>query len=139
LTAGHPPTLDLVLERRVQQVVREAIAAGLTTCAHDCGLGGLAVALAEMAIASAIGLVVDGTVGNGAAGRRDERWFGEVGSGIVVACTIDQAEAIERRAEAANVSIARIGRVGGTDLVLADDAVVGLEAAIAAYERTALY
>jgi phosphoribosylformylglycinamidine synthase len=45
-----PPDLDLDTERRVQAFVREAIACGLVEAAQDVSGGGLAVALAEMAM-----------------------------------------------------------------------------------------
>jgi phosphoribosylformylglycinamidine synthase len=45
--AGRPPQLDLEAERRLQELVVEAAAAGLLSSAHDLSDGGLAVALAE--------------------------------------------------------------------------------------------
>ena len=56
---GAPPPVDLELERRVGDFVRRAIRDRLVTAAHDLSDGGLAVALAEMAIASGIGAVVE--------------------------------------------------------------------------------
>ena len=44
---GPPPHLDLELEIKVQNAVRDLIRAGLVKSAHDCSEGGLAVALAE--------------------------------------------------------------------------------------------
>src|SRR6185312_9746718 len=41
---GPPPRLDLDLERRVQQAMREAAQRGLLRSLHDCAEGGLAVA-----------------------------------------------------------------------------------------------
>ena len=55
LCTGRPPRTDLNLERRVQGALRAAIAAGLVEAAHDISDGGLLVALAEMALASAAG------------------------------------------------------------------------------------
>ncbi|MEN2981184.1 MAG: phosphoribosylformylglycinamidine synthase subunit PurL [Thermus sp.] len=48
LELGHPPALDLVEERRVQEAIRELIGLDLTATAHDLAEGGLLVALAEM-------------------------------------------------------------------------------------------
>jgi phosphoribosylformylglycinamidine synthase len=47
LKIGPPPHLDLELEIKVQNAVRDLIRAGLVKSAHDCSEGGLAVALAE--------------------------------------------------------------------------------------------
>jgi phosphoribosylformylglycinamidine synthase len=44
---GLPPALDLDREKRVQEAIREIVAAGLAESAHDLSDGGLAVALAE--------------------------------------------------------------------------------------------
>jgi phosphoribosylformylglycinamidine synthase len=44
---GLPPALDMEYEKRVQETVREIVAAGLAESAHDLSDGGLAVALAE--------------------------------------------------------------------------------------------
>jgi phosphoribosylformylglycinamidine synthase subunit PurL len=49
---GLPPALDMDYEKRVQQAVREVIAAGLAESAHDISDGGLAVALAESSFGS---------------------------------------------------------------------------------------
>jgi phosphoribosylformylglycinamidine synthase len=49
---GRIPDVDLEFERELQRVVRAAIAEGLVKSAHDCAEGGLAVALAESALAS---------------------------------------------------------------------------------------
>ena len=54
--AGRPPRVDFELERGVQQLLRQAIAAGLLASAHDSSDGGLAVALAESSIASTLGV-----------------------------------------------------------------------------------
>src|SRR5881275_3121010 len=44
---GPPPRVDLELEIKVQNAVRDLIREGLVKSAHDCSEGGLAVALAE--------------------------------------------------------------------------------------------
>jgi phosphoribosylformylglycinamidine synthase len=55
-----PPALDLLHEKRVQEAVREIVAAGLAESAHDLSDGGLAVALAECCFGTAeIGARID--------------------------------------------------------------------------------
>jgi phosphoribosylformylglycinamidine synthase len=57
---GLPPALDLDREKRVQDAIREIVAAGLAESAHDLSDGGLAVALAECCFGAAgIGAQVD--------------------------------------------------------------------------------
>ena len=56
---GAPPPVDLAAERRNGEFVLVLIAAGRVSAVHDVSDGGLAVALAEMAIASGIGATID--------------------------------------------------------------------------------
>ncbi len=49
---GRIPDVDLALEKELQHALRAAIAERLVKSAHDCAEGGLAVALAECALAS---------------------------------------------------------------------------------------
>lgn len=55
---GKPPAVDLVAERQHGDFVRKLIRRGITACVHDISDGGLLVALAEMALASDIGIIV---------------------------------------------------------------------------------
>jgi phosphoribosylformylglycinamidine synthase len=52
---GAPPPVDLGIERRNGDFVRGLITSGLVDTVHDLSDGGLAVALAEMAMAGHIG------------------------------------------------------------------------------------
>jgi phosphoribosylformylglycinamidine (FGAM) synthase-like enzyme len=49
---GPPPRCDVKVERRVIDVLLDAIGTGAVSSAHDCSDGGLAVALAECCIAN---------------------------------------------------------------------------------------
>ena len=56
--AGKPPAVDLAAERRHGDFVRKVIRRGIATAVHDVSGGGVLVALAEMALASDMGIVV---------------------------------------------------------------------------------
>jgi phosphoribosylformylglycinamidine synthase len=57
---GLPPALDMDLEKRVHETIREILAEGLAESAHDLSDGGLAVALAECSFGPAgIGAQLD--------------------------------------------------------------------------------
>jgi phosphoribosylformylglycinamidine synthase len=56
---GAPPPIDLAAERRHGEFVRALIRDGLVTAVHDISDGGLLVALAEMAMVSHIGAVLE--------------------------------------------------------------------------------
>ncbi len=53
---GAPPPVDLAVERRNGDLVRELIATGKTATVHDLSDGGLIAAAAEIALASNVGL-----------------------------------------------------------------------------------
>ncbi len=55
---GAPPPVDLAAEKRNGDFVRALIGARRVTAVHDCSDGGLAVALAEMAMAGKTGCMV---------------------------------------------------------------------------------
>ena len=61
-TDGPPPPVDLAHEKRVGDFVRRLIRSGVATSCHDISDGGLAVAVAEMAITSASAPISQGPV-----------------------------------------------------------------------------
>ena len=112
LTAGQP-SIDLDLERRVQEVCRKAIADGLVRSAHDCSDGGLAVALAESCILGGVGFrgILDAT-------RWDAALFGEKQSRIVVSLDSADLPKLADLARSRDVPLLSLGRAGGDRLVL---------------------
>ncbi len=54
---GAPPEVDLQAERRTAEYVRGRIESGCLTAVHDVADGGVAVALAEMALSSRIATI----------------------------------------------------------------------------------
>ncbi len=63
-TDGPAPHVDLDAEKKNGDFVRGVITDGLATAVHDCSSGGLALAVAEMAIASGIGATIDAVEGH---------------------------------------------------------------------------
>jgi len=55
---GAPPPVDLAVERRNGDLVRQLIRTGLTRVVHDLSDGGLVAAAAEMAMASDVGITL---------------------------------------------------------------------------------
>ncbi len=108
LVAGRP-VLDLSLERRVQELCRQAIREGVAVSAHDCSEGGLAVALAESCIQGDVGFR-----GGAALPRRwDMTMFGEGQSRIVISLSPEQWPRLEELAGRSGVPIIRLGTTGG--------------------------
>ena len=115
LEAGHVPTLDLSREQAVIDATLHLIRAGLTDTAHDCAEGGLAVALAEMAIAGNTGLNV--TLDAPQETRADALLYGEAHARILIA-TPDEA-GTEAALQAQGVPFARLGTSGGDTVTIA--------------------
>ncbi|NET28390.1 phosphoribosylformylglycinamidine synthase subunit PurL [Okeania sp. SIO1I7] len=84
LVAGKPSEVDFDLERRVQGVCRYGIRQGWVNSAHDCGEGGLAIALAECCISGKLGAEVNLELAEKSDFRWDEFLFGEGGCRILV-------------------------------------------------------
>jgi phosphoribosylformylglycinamidine synthase len=97
--AGDAPAVDLAVERKNGEQVREWIAGGKLTAVHDISDGGLLVALAEMALAGNKGCALDVTLDTAAA-------FGEDQSRYIV--TTAAGEVLE--------GATRIGTVGGSQV-----------------------
>jgi phosphoribosylformylglycinamidine synthase II len=115
VVAGDAPAIDLALEHALQQVLLEAIRAGIVISAHDCSEGGLAVALAECCILQGDELR-GATVFTGMTLRADFRLFGEDQGRAVVSTRPDKAQRLMDIAAARNVPVKRIGIVGGSSL-----------------------
>jgi len=100
--AGRPPPPDYAAEAALVHFLWRA-APGLSA-AHDVSDGGLAVALAELALHAGLGAELDLPADAG-------EWFGEGAGRAVVACAPERAEALE------GVALRRIGVVGGGGLL----------------------
>jgi phosphoribosylformylglycinamidine synthase subunit PurL len=100
--AGRPPSPDYVAEAALVHFLWRS-APGLSA-AHDVSDGGLAVALAELALHSGVGAEIE-------LEREAVAWFGEGSGRAVVACRPDRADALE------GVPLRRLGTVGGGKLL----------------------
>jgi phosphoribosylformylglycinamidine synthase len=100
--AGRPPPPDYVAEAALVHFLWRS--APVLSAAHDVSDGGLAVALAELALHSGIGAQLELEPDALA-------WFGEGSGRAVVACPPGRAEALE------GVPLRRLGVVGGGKLL----------------------
>jgi len=120
LVAGDAPRIDLARERALQRTLVALAEAGLAKSAHDCAEGGLAVAIAESAIAGDVG--VDVTLDAGSL-RPAPLFFGEAQGRAVVSCAADDVERVVQVARELGVPALQIGRVAGGSFRLAAGAV----------------
>jgi phosphoribosylformylglycinamidine synthase len=110
LVAGDAPAVDLEAERRLQELVLSLNERGLLRSAHDCAEGGLAVCIAESAMAGDRMFGVDIEL-------RDDLdpaalLFGEAQGRIVVSCGAEKSAEIIEAAHGMGVPAAIVGNVG---------------------------
>lgn len=121
-TDGPAPHVDLVAERKHGDFVRSLIEAGSITACHDVSDGGVAVALAEMAMSSGIGAAIKDVSGD----LPLHAWaFGEDQGRYVL--TAANADAVMAAAEKAGVPAQKIGLTGGSALTIADANPISVE------------
>jgi len=130
---GAPPPVDLDAERAAGEFVRAGIRAGALTAVHDVSDGGVAVTIAEMALAGGYGAMLNAPLPCGVACAL----FGE-DQGLYVATVADHLlmETL-KRGYAAGVEIERIGRTIADRIIFElpdDDHVVTLAELRAAHE-----
>jgi phosphoribosylformylglycinamidine synthase len=112
---GPPPPVDLSLERKAGDLVRILISDGHATAVHDLSDGGLAVGLAEMAMASGIGAVVNQLDG----GNPVAQFFGEDQGRYLVTIKRDFLDSFyDQIYPYAGLFVPWIGSTGGASLKL---------------------
>jgi phosphoribosylformylglycinamidine synthase subunit PurL len=126
---GAPPPVDLAAERRNGEFVAAQIRNGKVSAVHDLSDGGLAVALAEMAMAGGIGGNVE------AEGPEHPFFFGEDQGRYLLTAPPVESTAIAEEAKRLNVRLSRIGATGGEALRLGGAAPIALAAMAKAYEN----
>ncbi len=104
---GAPPPVHLTAERRNGKFVRNLIKDGDVTACHDISDGGLLTAVAEMALAGAIGCALEPEADAGF-------WFGEDQARYLV--TASDADLLQQKAADAGIPCLRIGTTGGAEL-----------------------
>jgi phosphoribosylformylglycinamidine synthase len=128
---GAPPPVDLAAEKRNGEFVRSLIQDGRVSAVHDLSDGGLAVALAEMAIAGKIGATID----LGAAGLPAHAFlFGEDQSRYVVAARPTEAAMIVLEGKALGLAVQTLGSTGGDSLTLPHETPILIAELAAAFE-----
>ena len=103
---GLPVPPDLASEKALCELLVEAVEQGLITGAHDASEGGLAVALAEIALAKRCSINVD--LGDLTA-REDGILFGEIPGRVIVSCEED-GDALKALAARNGLRIYQIGQ-----------------------------
>ena len=115
---GAPPPVDLAVERRNGDFVRQQILAGKVDACHDLSDGGLLVGLAEMCIAGGTGAEVALPKAATATSAIPSHAFlyGEDQARYLIAC--GAGDELVAAATAAGVPAVRIGYSGGANLTV---------------------
>jgi phosphoribosylformylglycinamidine synthase len=129
LRGGRPPAADLDAAVAVHELVRALVNDRVVRGVHDCSEGGLAVTVAEMAIAGECGVRVAFDTGIVPA----LAWFSESTSRVVISVSPDGVDAILERADSSGVPAVRLGTAGGDRIVAHGAFSVSLAAATAAW------
>ena len=136
---GAPPPVDLLAEKRNGDFVRQLIADGRVTAVHDISDGGLAVALAEMAMAGGIGIeVTDSDVKEDHPGvppvPLHAFYFGEDQGRYLVTCRPADVGSLQFDASRAGVPVWHCGLTGGDLLTLPDEPPILVSDLVEAHE-----
>ncbi len=116
---GTPPALDLDAEARLQQLLGILADRKLVHSARDISDGGISVALAQSALSSGIGAVVEQD--RSLMVHPHFGLFAEPASTIILTCKPDQVDEIIDIANQYQLFAARIGATGGNKLEITVD------------------
>lgn len=119
---GPAPSVDLLTEKMRGEFIRAAIRSGETTACHDISDGGLAIALAEMCMASGKGMNI-----NLKSDSMHAALFGEDQSRYVVTMPESYANMFAANAEGSGVYFNRLGTVEGKQLTIGKSVSVSIE------------
>ena len=127
---GTPPPVDLITERARGEFVRTSIVTEYITACHDISDGGLAIAIAEMCMASHLGARM-----NIESEQPHAALFGEDQSRYLVSVNNDYANMFAANAEAAGVSFQQLGEFGGDTLTIDGKITISVDEMRAAHEN----
>jgi phosphoribosylformylglycinamidine synthase len=125
---GAPPPVDLALERKTGDFLRGLIHSGQCKVVHDLSDGGLAIAAAEMALASGVGMTLDA----GGEPQSPAALFGEDQARYLVAAA--RPEELLQAARATGIAARVVGKAGGEALVASGLFSIPLDRLQAAHE-----
>ncbi len=130
---GAPPRLDLLAEKRLHAFLVAAASQSLLHSAHDTADGGLAIAIAESAIFSGIGVDVELPAGGLST---ESLLFSETASRAILSTSVTQVDELVGLATTHAVPITVVGKTGGDRIRLSPGVDVALAEAQDVWRRT---
>ncbi|HZW46080.1 MAG TPA: phosphoribosylformylglycinamidine synthase subunit PurL [Microvirga sp.] len=128
---GAPPPVDLAAEKRNGDFIRQLIRSGQVKTVHDCSDGGIALALAEMAMAGDVGAAITAVPENM---PLHAFLFGEDQARYLIAVDEDAAADILYEAGAVGIPAVTLGVTGGDSLILPGQQAISVKQLKAAHE-----
>jgi phosphoribosylformylglycinamidine synthase len=128
---GAPPPVDLGAEKKNGDFIRHLIHSGLVDTVHDCSDGGLAVAVAEMAMAGGIGIVIPECPVDLPC---HAFLFGEDQARYVIAVEGDSAPDVLYSAASKSIPATVLGMTGADSLTLPGDEAISVKELKAVHE-----
>ncbi|WP_208440543.1 phosphoribosylformylglycinamidine synthase subunit PurL [Bartonella raoultii] len=130
ITTGAPPQVDLQLEKKHGQFVRDAIHHGFVHAAHDLSDGGLAIALAEMVLKARKG--IKAKLSNKQPSHAE--LFGEDQARYLLSVKPHALNDLKELAQTNAVPLTELGKVEGDSLDIDGILTLSLDKLIQAYE-----
>ncbi|MBB4076167.1 phosphoribosylformylglycinamidine synthase [Bartonella fuyuanensis] len=131
IDAGTPPPVDLQLEKKHGQFVRDVINSGFIHAAHDISDGGLAIALAEMVIKAKKGIKIK--LSNKSPHHAE--LFGEDQGRYLLAVKPHALSSLKKQAQINTISLTELGRVEGDSLNIEGILTLSVDKLTQAYEN----
>lgn len=128
---GAPPSVDLELERKHGDAVRDLILEGRLKSVHDTSDGGLLVALAEKCLAGKKGAQLKDISGDIPTGSF---WLGEDQGRYVVSVTTGQADALIAELAEKGIPAFHLGAVSGSEITIENNGSLPLAQLSAKFE-----
>jgi phosphoribosylformylglycinamidine synthase len=128
---GAPPPVDLAQEKRHGDFIRQLIRSGQVKTVHDCSDGGIALSLAEMAMAGGIGAEIT-ALPEGL--PLHAFLFGEDQGRYLIAVDEDAAADILYEAGALGIPAVTLGLTGGDSLILPGQQAISVKQLKSAHE-----
>jgi phosphoribosylformylglycinamidine synthase len=133
-TAGSPPAIDLAIEAQLQDLLQRMAREDGVHAIHDVSLGGIAVTIAECSQVSGSGVAIN-TPASLASLPRQQLWFGEVASAVLIAASAESAEEIIPACEEVGIMCDTLGTIGGDTIRFPDDSRLSITQIRSASER----
>ncbi|MBV9953471.1 MAG: phosphoribosylformylglycinamidine synthase subunit PurL [Acidimicrobiia bacterium] len=121
---GTLPALDTAAHTALAALVRGLVADGVVSGVHDVATGGLAVAVAEMAVGSKVGVTITAP---------GDDVFGEAPTRVVLSVPQGAVAEVQDRARERGVEVVDLGLAGGDRITIGGAIDLGLDEVVAAW------